>query len=163
MNYQDQLKSPKWQKKRLDILNLRGFKCEKCNCEENQLHVHHRFYLKNRKAWEYDNDIFQVLCHICHENEHKKEQYKKFDLNQYVNSQLKDLEKEDIDCSVEDCILVINELLNITNYYCNFDKVYLQMLLFIIKNAHPKETETIESIIEIVFNKIKNTQYERMD
>ena len=76
MNYQDQLKSPKWQKKRLDILNLRGFKCEKCNCEENQLHVHHRFYLKNRKAWEYDNDVFQVLCHICHEKEHKKEDSK---------------------------------------------------------------------------------------
>lgn len=76
MNYQDQLKSPKWQKKRLDILNLRGFKCEKCNCEENQLHVHHRFYLKNRKAWEYDNDVFQVLCYICHENEHKKEDSK---------------------------------------------------------------------------------------
>jgi len=81
MNYSDQLKSPKWQKKRLDILNLRGFKCEKCNCEENQLHVHHRFYLKNRKAWEYDNDVFQVFCHICHENEHKKEDQKKFEIS----------------------------------------------------------------------------------
>lgn len=81
MNYSYQLKSPKWQKKRLDILNLRGFKCEKCNCEENQLHVHHRFYLKNRKAWEYDNDVFQVLCYICHENEHKKEDQQKFEIS----------------------------------------------------------------------------------
>ena len=28
--YSDKLKSPKWQKKRLEVLNLRGFKCEKC-------------------------------------------------------------------------------------------------------------------------------------
>jgi hypothetical protein len=72
MNYKEQLKSPKWQKKRLDVLNLRGFKCENCANEEKQLHVHHRFYLKGRKAWEYDNDVLQVLCETCHENEHKK-------------------------------------------------------------------------------------------
>ena len=71
MNYKEQLKSPKWQKKRLDVLNLRGFKCENCANEEKQLHVHHRFYLKGRKAWEYDNDVLQVLCETCHENEHK--------------------------------------------------------------------------------------------
>lgn len=72
MNYSDQIKSPKWQKKRLEILELRGFKCEICSDEENQLHVHHRFYIKGRKAWEYDNDVFQVLCHKCHEKEHSK-------------------------------------------------------------------------------------------
>ena len=72
MNYKEQLKSPKWQKKRLEVLSLRGFKCENCANEEKQLHVHHRFYLKGRKAWEYDNDVLQVLCETCHENEHKK-------------------------------------------------------------------------------------------
>lgn len=81
MKYLDQLKSPKWQKKRLDILNIRGFKCEKCKSEDEQLHVHHRFYIANRKAWEYDNDVFQVLCHICHEIEHKKE-----DINKRIDS-----------------------------------------------------------------------------
>lgn len=71
-DYSDKLKSPKWQKKRLEILNLRGFKCELCKNEEQELHVHHRFYIKGRKPWEYDNDVFQVLCSDCHEKEHSK-------------------------------------------------------------------------------------------
>lgn len=79
MKYSEQIKSPKWQKKRLEILSLRGFKCEKCKSEDEQLHVHHRFYIEKRKAWEYDNDVFQVLCHICHKNEHtKKESVQKY-------------------------------------------------------------------------------------
>lgn len=71
-NYSDKLKNPKWQKKRLEILNLHGFKCEKCGCEDKELHVHHRFYLKGREVWQYDNDVFQVLCCDCHEKEHEK-------------------------------------------------------------------------------------------
>ena len=72
-NYSDKLKNPKWQKKRLEILNLHGFKCEKCGCEDKELHVHHRFYIKGREVWQYDNDVFQVLCCDCHEKEHSKE------------------------------------------------------------------------------------------
>lgn len=71
-NYSDKLKNPKWQRKRLEILNLRGFKCELCSCETKELHVHHRFYLKGREVWEYDNDVFKVLCCDCHEKEHAK-------------------------------------------------------------------------------------------
>lgn len=73
-NYSEQIKSPKWQKKRLEVLNLRGFKCEECGNEEQQLHIHHRVYIKNRQAWEYDNDIFQVLCSDCHEKVHQKKE-----------------------------------------------------------------------------------------
>ena len=146
MNYQEQLKSPKWQKKRLDILNLRGFKCEKCNCEENQLHVHHRFYLKNRKAWEYDNDVFQVLCYICHENEHKKENPKnilidekwfKF-INQFEKNHSEDfdalrylLHGIDTKCNKSDIIILTNvlnsemaiDLINIAKRLALLDKL----------------------------------------
>ena len=80
-NYSELLKDPRWQKKRLEILSLRGFKCENCANEENQLHVHHRFYLKGRKSWEYDNDVLQVLCETCHENEHKKNGFSDDKLN----------------------------------------------------------------------------------
>ncbi len=68
--YADKLRSPKWQKKRLEVFDLRGFKCEECGDEENQLAVHHRFYIKGREPWEYDNDVYQVLCHNCHKNKH---------------------------------------------------------------------------------------------
>lgn len=71
--YSEQYNSPKWQKKRLEILNLHGFKCDECdNKEEKQLHVHHRFYIKGRKVWEYDNDVFQVLCETHHKKIHNK-------------------------------------------------------------------------------------------
>lgn len=73
-SYSDQLKSPKWQKKRLEILQLHDFKCDECNDKETQLHVHHRFYIKGRKAWEYDNDVFQVLCEKCHSKVHEKKE-----------------------------------------------------------------------------------------
>ena len=68
--YADKLKSPLWQKKRLEIFNLHNFKCEKCGEETKELHVHHRFYLKGREPREYDNDVFQVLCRNCHKKEH---------------------------------------------------------------------------------------------
>ena len=75
--YSDQLKSKNWQKKRLEILNLHQFTCEECQREDDlQLHVHHRFYLKNRLAWEYDNDVFQVLCEDCHKKVHEKKAIK---------------------------------------------------------------------------------------
>lgn len=73
LSYAEKLKSPKWQKKRLEILNLKGFKCEACGDEENQIQVHHRFYLKGREPWQYDNDVFQVLCEKCHEKLHAKD------------------------------------------------------------------------------------------
>ena len=71
--YSDKLKDPRWQKKRLEVLNLHGFKCEKCKCETKELHVHHRFYITGREVWQYDNDVLQVLCCDCHEKEHSKE------------------------------------------------------------------------------------------
>lgn len=70
-SWQQQIKSPKWQKKRLEVLGLRGFKCEKCGSEDKQLHVHHRFYINGRLIHEYDNDVLQVLCEDCHKEEHR--------------------------------------------------------------------------------------------
>ena len=70
--WKEQIKSPKWQKKRLEVLNLRGFKCEECGNEDKTLHVHHRFYINGRLIHEYDNDVLQVLCEDCHKKEHNK-------------------------------------------------------------------------------------------
>jgi hypothetical protein len=61
------LKRPEWQKKRLEILNDRGWACESCDDTESTLHVHHRAYIKGRKPWEYDEDQLEVLCEACHE------------------------------------------------------------------------------------------------
>lgn len=52
-SYYDLFKHPKWQKKRLKILELAGFECERCGAKNKTLHVHHKYYEKGLKPWEY--------------------------------------------------------------------------------------------------------------
>lgn len=66
-SYFDLLKSPHWQKKRLEILEAADFLCEECRDGESTLHVHHTYYGKGRKPWEYEDCFFQVLCEKCHQ------------------------------------------------------------------------------------------------
>ena len=70
-SYYDLLKSPKWQKKRLEILQRDEFKCTFCESDDKQLHVHHIYYLKGKKPWEYDNDMYKTLCDECHDLHHR--------------------------------------------------------------------------------------------
>jgi len=133
-NYTDKLKNPKWQKKRLEILNLHGFKCEKCGCEDKELHVHHRFYLKGREVWQYDNDVFQVLCCDCHEKEHSKEK----EVNEVIPEKYKNL---------IDRIEHLNSR-NSKNQYC------LEVLLMTILGNEIEKDEAFDliSLVEVYCN-----------
>jgi len=71
LSYAEQLKSPHWQRKRLEVLEEHGFACQKCDDTEVQLHVHHVVYERGRLAWEYSGDELQCLCERCHEKAHK--------------------------------------------------------------------------------------------
>jgi len=66
MTYAEKLKDPRWQKKRLDIMNRDDWKCNGCNRKDITLHVHHKEYINGRKPWEYDDDNFMTLCESCH-------------------------------------------------------------------------------------------------
>ncbi|GEM_PF-2268184 len=59
-------KHPKWQKKRLIILDRDEYMCRNCGESESQLHIHHLYYLPNYKPWEYDDDALLTLCEKCH-------------------------------------------------------------------------------------------------
>lgn len=76
MKYSEELKSPKWQRKRLEVLNRDNFKCCLCGDTETELHVHHLKY--NGKPYESDLDDLETLCWVCH-------YYKTFFFNQYFN------------------------------------------------------------------------------
>lgn len=69
MTYSEKLKSPKWQKKRLELLEQRGWKCEGCGEESKTLHVHHSYYSKDNLPWQYEDWAYKVLCEECHEIE----------------------------------------------------------------------------------------------
>jgi len=67
MKYADQLKDPRWQKKRLEILEAASFTCGECGDTRSQLHVHHSFYRKGLMAWQYPDPAYHCLCETCHE------------------------------------------------------------------------------------------------
>lgn len=70
MTYNEMLRLPQWQKKRLEVLSAKGFACEGCRDDQNTLHVHHKTYINGRKPWEYELENFVVLCADCHSTEH---------------------------------------------------------------------------------------------
>ena len=65
------LKDPRWQKKRLEVMERDGWKCSNCGDKESQLQVHHRYYIYGRFPWEYPGFCFQTLCRECHEINHE--------------------------------------------------------------------------------------------
>lgn len=70
MTYAQKLKDPRWQKRRLHILEQRGWKCERCRDDKTTLHVHHKKY--RGEPWDaLDNDL-EVLCEPCHSGQHGK-------------------------------------------------------------------------------------------
>lgn len=70
MNFKKQIKSPKWQKRRLEILNRDNFTCQSCGSTDETLHVHHIKYNKDKMYWEYPDDLLITLCEECHSTEH---------------------------------------------------------------------------------------------
>ena len=71
LSYNSQLKRKEWKLKRKEILERDCNKCCKCGSSKN-LHVHHKEYLPNKLAWEYDNDYLITLCANCHKIIHTK-------------------------------------------------------------------------------------------
>lgn len=67
--YLKKLKDPRWQKKRLEILQRDDWTCQICLDKESTLHVHHRDYIKNTDPWNYPDKFLCTLCETCHESE----------------------------------------------------------------------------------------------
>jgi hypothetical protein len=68
-SYSEKLRDPRWQKKRLEILQRDNFKCRICNDTESELQVHHLSYAND--PWEIDNWYLVTLCKDCHAHESK--------------------------------------------------------------------------------------------
>lgn len=70
MKYKDKLKDPRWQKKRLEILERDNWACQICGDEESTLVVHH-FKYSNCEPWDIDNEYLITYCEDCHKSEHE--------------------------------------------------------------------------------------------
>ncbi len=66
MDYLEKLKDPRWQKKRLEILERDGWKCMCCGNKDRTLHVHHIFYFPQKEPWDIPNGFLITFCERCH-------------------------------------------------------------------------------------------------
>lgn len=82
MDYKEQIKSPKWQKRRLEIMEKDNFTCQLCGDTETMLNVHHLSYHRDRNIWEYEDWELMTLCENCHKDEHSSLD----DINSYIES-----------------------------------------------------------------------------
>jgi len=74
--YNQYIKSEEWYNLKIDLLEKRGCKCEKCGKKRRptSLHIHHLTY--ERLYDELPTDLM-IMCAICHMKEHGKIKPKK--------------------------------------------------------------------------------------
>jgi hypothetical protein len=69
-SYYEKLRDPRWQKKRLEVMEFNEFSCEVCGDNSTTLNVHHKEYFKDQEPWEYAVRQLACICENCHEETH---------------------------------------------------------------------------------------------
>jgi hypothetical protein len=70
-NFFEKYKDPRWQKKRLKIMERDDFSCKNCGNSDRELTVHHLHYEKGLSPWEYGDESLVTYCKICHDEWHR--------------------------------------------------------------------------------------------
>ncbi len=91
--YLELLKDPRWQRKRLEILERDSWTCQVCKSKDMTLHVHHCWYEDGVEPWDYPDGCFVTLCEVCHEREPKGVNFT------WIQKRLSRIEKVAIDVS----------------------------------------------------------------
>ena len=92
-DYSKYLKSQEWKKKREEVLERDGYKCQKCEATEN-LQVHHLTY---KNIFNEPLEDLQTLCADCHRKVHEiwdKRKFKKRKINKGNNTKRKKVKKK---------------------------------------------------------------------
>lgn len=63
-------KDPRWQKKRLEIMERDEWQCRDCLSAGSTLNVHHEYYRRDFQPWEYPDESLVTLCKPCHDRWH---------------------------------------------------------------------------------------------
>lgn len=84
--YAQKLLDPRWQKKRLLILNRDRWTCTRCKRTDLTLHVHHEAYIDD--PWDIKDEYLRTLCYKCHKLIH-------LELSTKINiKEMKDIPKQ---------------------------------------------------------------------
>src|SRR5262245_15459330 len=73
--YSEKLRDPRWQRKRLEIMQRDNFACGYCSNGNVTLNVHHRWYVRGADPWDYPGEALVTLCEDCHKFEHDGRHY----------------------------------------------------------------------------------------
>lgn len=65
-SYSEKLRDPRWQKKRLEIMQRDDFACRLCGDKKSTLHIHHKEYRVGHEPWEYEEENLVTYCETCH-------------------------------------------------------------------------------------------------
>jgi len=130
MTYSEKLKDPRWQKKRLKILERDDFTCTDCGDTESTLMVHHLKY--SGDPWEIEDKYLITLCEICHESWH---------INSKACKELKKDVFSDLDHDTEYSILILLKF--IKNFDKDFFSVHVDDLYMILTSDLHKEYNII--------------------
>jgi len=135
MGYAELLKDPRWQKRRLEIMERDEWTCQTCKDTKATLTVHHKSYRmvggKFVDIWDYPGDDLITLCEACHAEEeqwldfHKKNMY--FATREYC-------ENSDAMYSV---VRLFKDLRNRTKRRVTVDDVS-KIKDFVKRNIHPE-------------------------
>ena len=131
MTYSEKLKSPKWQKKRLEILNRDEFRCKLCGDEKSTLHVHHKIYEYGNDPWNYNNSLLVTLCADCHETEEINiKEYSRLLIETLKKSEFSSDDWREIASGVNNCQLAYPPFVVSTIISSVLQKAELQEMIF---------------------------------
>lgn len=66
--YSESLRDPRWQRKRLEVLERDSFTCRECRSSDKTLNVHHLMYT-GRAPWMTPSFALLTLCEDCHKEQ----------------------------------------------------------------------------------------------
>lgn len=77
LSYSQKLRDPRWQRKRLEVMDRDEFTCQRCFDSHSTLNVHHKHYHKGRDPWDYALHELVTLCESCHDLQHEENEDRK--------------------------------------------------------------------------------------
>lgn len=84
--YSEKLSDPRWQKRRLDILQRDNFSCQYCYSKDKKLNVHHRYYVSKRDPWIYPSWALVSICDDCHQSYHSYSMNYFYNFEDFIDS-----------------------------------------------------------------------------
>lgn len=105
--YSEKLKDPRWQKKRLEVMERDDWSCQNCFDNMTTLSVHHIRYIPGRDPWDYPEKLLVTLCDNCHKYEYENRIIHENELLEHIKDRGFFCDSlHDLACAFNDLIMV---------------------------------------------------------